>query len=57
MARRREVGIGFRVKESVDMVMEMGGRCGACTTGQVYVRPRSLKSVKFLVFGCFANVD
>ena len=33
MARRREVGTGPKVEESVDMVMEMGGRCGACTTG------------------------
>jgi hypothetical protein len=48
MARRREVGTGPRVEESVDMVMEMGGRCGACTTGQVCVRPQSLKSVRFL---------
>jgi hypothetical protein len=57
MARRREVGAGLRVEESVDMVMEMGRRCGACTTRQVCVRPQSLKRVRFLVFGCFANVD
>jgi hypothetical protein len=56
MARRREVGTGPRVEESVDMV-ETGGRCGACTTVQVCVRPQSLKSVRFLVFGCRANVD
>jgi hypothetical protein len=57
MAQRREVGTGPRVEESVDMVMEMGGRCGAGTTGQVCVRPQSLKSVRFLVFGCLANID
>ena len=47
MARRREVGTGPRVEESVDMVMEMEGRCGACTTGQVCVRPQSLKVSRF----------
>jgi hypothetical protein len=57
MARRREVGAGPKVEESVDMVMEMGGRCSACTTGQVCVRPQSLKSVRVLAFGSFANVD
>jgi hypothetical protein len=57
MARRREVGTGPKVEESVDMVMEMGGRCGACTTGQVCSRPQSLKRVRFLVFGCLANAD
>ena len=35
MARRREVGTGPRVEESVDMVMGMGGRYDACTTVQV----------------------
>lgn len=36
MARRREIGTGPRVEESVDMVMEMGGmrrlhhRAGMC---------------------------
>jgi hypothetical protein len=50
MARRREAGTGPKVEESVDMVMEMGRRCGACTTGQVCSRPQSLKSVRFLVF-------
>jgi hypothetical protein len=54
MARRREVGTGPKVEESVDM---MGGRCGACTTGQVCSRPQSLKRVRFLVFGCLANAD
>jgi len=57
MARRREVGTGPRVEESVDMVMETGGRCGACTTVQVCVRPQSLKSLRVLVFGCRTNVD
>ena len=57
MARRREAGTGPRLEESVDMVVEMRGRCGAHTTVQVCSRPQSLKSVKVLVFGCFANVD
>jgi hypothetical protein len=57
MARRREVGTGPRLEESVDMVMEMRGRCGAHTTGQVCPRPQSLKCVRFLAFGYLANVD
>ena len=57
MAWRREAGSGPRLEESVDMVMEMRERCGAHTTGQVYSRPQPLKSVRFLVFSCLANVD
>jgi hypothetical protein len=34
MARRREVGIGPRVEESVDMVMGIGGGDGAAPAPQ-----------------------
>jgi hypothetical protein len=57
MARRREAGTGPRLEERVDMVMEMRGRCGAHTIGQVCSRSQSLKIARFLVFGCLANVD
>jgi hypothetical protein len=57
MARRREAGTGPRLEESVDMAIKMRGRCGAHTTGQVCSGPQSLKRVRFLVFGCLANVD